>query len=66
MLDLNTQVELLKKDMDYIKDELAEIKALVKEISEKKADKWVERAIVGVVVFILAAVGTVAMTLVLK
>ena len=58
MTDINTKVELMAQDINYIKTELSEIKMLVKDVATNKANKWVEKAIVGVVVFALTAMGT--------
>jgi len=65
MTDINTKVELMAQDINYIKTELAEIKMLVKDVAENKANKWVEKAIVGVVVFALTAMGTAFFALIL-
>lgn len=71
MTDAVTDIALLKKDMDYLKTEMAEIKQLLKdhiseeenrykEIIDAKADKWVERAIIFAISgIVLAAAGLV-------
>lgn len=64
--DLTTKVAIMAQDINYIKEELHEIKELVKSISEKKADRWVEKAIVGVVIFVLSAVGTALLALIFR
>jgi hypothetical protein len=66
MADLNTKVELMAQDITYIKEELHEIKELVKGLAEKKADRWVERAIIGVVLFVLTGVGGALLALIFK
>jgi uncharacterized protein YpuA (DUF1002 family) len=40
----------LNKDVKYIKDELKEFREEFKDFCDKKADKWVEKAIVAIVV----------------
>jgi len=66
MTDINTKVELMAQDISYIKNELSEIKELVKGLAEKKADRWVERAIIGVALFVLTAVGAALLATVIK
>lgn len=36
---MDTEIKLLKKDMDYLKSEIAEIKTLLKDVIATKADQ---------------------------
>lgn len=36
---MEVEIQLLKKDMDYLKSEIGEIKTLLREVIETKADK---------------------------
>jgi flagellar motility protein MotE (MotC chaperone) len=46
--------------------EHSDIISLVKDIEEKKAAKWVEKAVIGVVVFVFTAVGSALLALIFK
>lgn len=39
MNELTTAVELLKHDMQYLKDEMADIKKMLRDVIETKADR---------------------------
>jgi hypothetical protein len=63
--DLHTKVELLTRDMQYVKEELSEIKALLKGFDEKKANKWVEDAATWLLYIIVGTVLAAVLGLVL-
>jgi hypothetical protein len=63
---MELDVALLKKDMDYLKSEVGEIKQLIKDhiheeetryqaIMDSKADKWTEKAIIWAIAGIVTA-----------
>jgi len=63
---MELDIALLKKDMDYLKSEVGEIKQLIKDhiheeetrfqqIVDSKADRWVEKAIYFAAAGIIAA-----------
>jgi flagellar motor component MotA len=63
---MELDIALLKKDMDYLKSEVGEIKQLIKDhiheeetryqqIMDSKADRWVEKAIYFAAAGIIAA-----------
>lgn len=66
MTDDHDKIIQVMQDITYIKGEISEIKSLIKEhtleesrryeeIMEKKADKWVEKAIIFAIVGIVSA-----------
>lgn len=77
MSDLISQIAVLETKMEQITEQVKEgfsnnskehkeIVELFEKAIEKKAGKWTEKAIVGVVIFVLTAVGTAFMALVIK
>jgi len=74
---MELDIALLKKDMDYLKSEMAEIKQLLKDhikeeedryekIASTKADKWTEKAIIWTVAGIVAAAAALVWAVVTK
>jgi hypothetical protein len=77
MSELKTQIAVLETKMEQITEQVKEgfsnnskehkeIIELFEIAMEKKAGKWTEKAIIGVVIFVLTAVGTAFMALVIK
>ena len=72
-----TQIELMKKDISYIKDEIGEMKDLacerhteilhaIKELGDKKANKWVETAMTWAAYIVVGSVFAGLLALVIQ
>ena len=69
-MDKDTELALMKKDIDYIKKTLDKV-VLSLEVADEKADqkyasKWVERAMVAVISLVLTSVGGTLIALVVS
>ena len=75
--DLHTKVEVMTRDIDYIKKDISEIKETLKahaeeeretweKYMEKKADRWVQTAFIWVVAGIVAACASLVWAVTIK
>ena len=75
--NLDKKVAVIEQKIDDLSDKLTNyqkdnkedhlsVRNLIIELDDKKAGKWVEKAVVGVVVFILTAVGGALLATILK
>ena len=69
-MDNNTELALMKKDIDYIKKTLDQV-VLSLEVADEKASKkyagkWVEQAMVGIISLVLTSVAGALVALVIN
>jgi len=63
---LDNRIVAIETKLNTMEDTLNRIERGIELIEQKKAGKWVEKAIIGVVIFVLTAVGTALLALVIK
>lgn len=75
--NLDKKVAVIEQKIDNLSDKIAvyqsdnkedhkAVRDLIVELDEKKAGKWVEKAVIGVAVFIITAVGSALLATVFK
>ncbi len=66
MTNQDIKITKMQKDIEYIKENLDDIKNSLQCLENKYAGKWVEKAIVWVVVGVFGSILTYFMKLILK